>query len=183
MNNQIAKVGDTVEILNDCDGHDFKIGQLVNIRERHENRAFGIVGNTFQYVCDGNYKIVNRKGMLNPIETNKLVPEKSYEQKLDEAHFHSLREQVIQLGKDKGILVPENAHKQALKMVSEVGELCNELIKNDQQAFKNEFGDVLVTLIILAEQTDVNLTECLQLAYNKIKDRKGKTENGIFKKE
>ena len=94
--------------------------------------------------------------------------------------FEELQEKVIQWGKDKGILVPENAHKQALKMVSEVGELCDELIKNDQQAFKNEFGDVLVTLIILAEQTDVSLTECLQLAYNKIKDRQGNTKDGIF---
>lgn len=102
---------------------------------------------------------------------------------LNKMTFNELKDRVIQWGKDKGILVPENSHKQALKMVSEVGELCDELIKNDQQAFKNEFGDVLVTLIILAEQTDVSLTECLQLAYNKIKDRKGKTENGIFKKE
>jgi NTP pyrophosphatase (non-canonical NTP hydrolase) len=183
MNNQIAQIGDTVEILNDFDGHAFKIGQLVNIRERFENRAFGIVGNTFQYVCDGNYKIVNRKGLLQLRETNKLVPEKAWNQQIDESHFHSLREQVIQWGKDKGILVPENSHKQALKMVSEVGELCDALIKNDVEGIKDGIGDTLVTIIILSEQLGYNLTECLQLAYNEIKDRKGTNKDGIFIKE
>lgn len=72
MNNQKAKVGDTVKILNDIDGHDFKIGQLVTIRERHKNRAFGIVGNIFQYVCDGNYKIVKQKEIFGE-ESNMIL--------------------------------------------------------------------------------------------------------------
>ena len=97
--------------------------------------------------------------------------------------FNELRVNVVQWAKDKGILIPENSHKQALKMVSEVGELCDELIKQDKKAFKSEFGDVLVTLIILAKQTDVDLRECLQIAYNKIKDRTGVNLNGTFIKD
>ncbi len=134
-----------------------------------------------------------KDGILVKRKDNLFVIEKTFEQQIKEyleqqnksyeMTFNELQQNVIQWGKDKGILVPENSHKQALKMVSEVGELCDELIKDDKEAFKNEFGDVLVTLIILAEQTNVSLTECLQLAYNKIKDRKGKTENGIFKKD
>lgn len=100
-----------------------------------------------------------------------------------ENKFETLQQNVIQWGKDKGILVPENSHKQALKMVSEVGELCDALIKNDVNGTKDAIGDVLVTVIILSEQLGYNLTECLELAYNEIKERKGKTENGIFIKE
>jgi NTP pyrophosphatase (non-canonical NTP hydrolase) len=98
-------------------------------------------------------------------------------------NFNELKTNVIQWGKDKGIITPENSHKQALKMVSEVGELCDALIKKDEPGIKDGIGDTLVTVIILSEQLGYNLTECLQLAYNEIKDRKGKTENGIFKKE
>ena len=99
------------------------------------------------------------------------------------SQFNILKTNVIQWGKDKGIITPENSHKQALKMVSEVGELCDALIKNDVDGIKDGIGDTLVTIIILSEQLGYNLTECLELAYNEIKDRKGKTENGIFKKD
>lgn len=97
--------------------------------------------------------------------------------------FNELKTNVIQWGKERGILIPKNSHKQALKMVSEVGELCDALIKNDIEGIKDGIGDTLVTIIILSEQLGYNLTECLQLAYNEIKDRKGKTESGIFIKE
>ena len=62
--------------------------------------------------------------------------------------------------------------------------------EDDTEEFKNfcrnslqlEFGDVLVTLIILAKQLDLNLTQCLEKAYKKIQYRKGKTINGTFVK-
>ena len=44
-------------------------------------------------------------------------------------------------------------------------------------------GDVLVTLIIVAEQLGLTLTECLAVAYLEIKDRKGRLVNGTFIKE
>ena len=46
-----------------------------------------------------------------------------------------------------------------------------------------EMGDILVTLIILSKQLDIDLVECLDMAYKKIKKRKGKTINGTFVKE
>lgn len=97
--------------------------------------------------------------------------------------FYRLTSNVIHWAQQKGLIKPDNAHKQALKMVTEVGELCEELLKDDLESFKNELGDVQVTLIILAEQKGVNLTECLELAYDKISKRKGKTIDGIFIKD
>jgi NTP pyrophosphatase (non-canonical NTP hydrolase) len=44
-------------------------------------------------------------------------------------------------------------------------------------------GDILVTLIILSAQLDIDLTECLEMAYQKISKRKGKTIDGLFVKE
>ena len=46
-----------------------------------------------------------------------------------------------------------------------------------------EMGDIFVTLIILCEQIGIDPEECLQMAYEKIKDRSGKTINGTFIKE
>jgi len=97
--------------------------------------------------------------------------------------FETLRLLVIDWANGKRLIKPENQLKQALKMVSEVGELCDEVIKENTEAQKSELGDVLVTVIILAEQLGINPIECLQTAYDKIKDRKGQTVNGTFIKE
>ena len=46
------------------------------------------------------------------------------------------------------------------------------------------YGDVLVTMIIGAEIAGFDLVDCLQVAYDEIKDRKGHlNEDGIFVKE
>jgi hypothetical protein len=45
-------------------------------------------------------------------------------------------------------------------------------------------GDVLVTLIMCAATLHVNVTECLKLAYEEIKDRKGYLRpDGVFVKD
>ena len=100
-----------------------------------------------------------------------------------EITFKDLQDFVLQWANDKGILVPENSHKQALKMVSEVGELCDAVIKNDRFEQRDAIGDVLVTVIILAEQLGHNPVKCLDIAYNVIRNRKGETVNGVFIKE
>lgn len=50
-------------------------------------------------------------------------------------------------------------------------------------ALKDAIGDTLVTIIVLAHQLDLDVTECLGLAYEEIKNRKGKMINGTFVKE
>ena len=126
---------------------------------------------------------------------------------------------------EKGLLKRENAPKQYLKFLEEVGETAHEILHENWDKAKLEFGDIAVTVIILAKQigqkltfkenshtfclyyilqcakesyisTDalrilsgvcnyynLSLTECLNLAWDKIKDRKGKTENGTFIKQ
>ena len=44
-------------------------------------------------------------------------------------------------------------------------------------------GDILVVLINIAERRGVTLEQCLEHAYNDIKDRKGKMVDGVFVKE
>nr|DAF59976.1 MAG TPA: MazG-like family protein [Siphoviridae sp. ctGz830] len=42
---------------------------------------------------------------------------------------------------------------------------------------------IFVTLIVLCRQIGIEPTRCLDMAYEKIKDRTGKTINGVFVKE
>lgn len=42
---------------------------------------------------------------------------------------------------------------------------------------------IRVAIIVLAHQLDLDVTECLSIAYEEIKNRKGKMVNGTFVKE
>lgn len=74
---------------------------------------------------------------------------------------------------------------QFTKMIEENGEIAHELTRNrfKSKELEDALGDSCVCLIILAHILDMNIFDCLELAYNEIKDRKGKTENGTFIKE
>lgn len=76
-----------------------------------------------------------------------------------------------------------NSGRQALKFYEEAGEIAAALSRNDKEALKDGIGDTVVTLIILAQQQGWSIEECLQYAYDEIKNRKGKTINGTFIKE
>ena len=77
---------------------------------------------------------------------------------------------------------------QWMRITEEVGEIRDVLLKptkfNEPQiALKDAIGDTLVTIIVLAHQLDLDVTECLNIAYEEIKNRKGKMINGTFVKE
>ena len=52
-----------------------------------------------------------------------------------------------------------------------------------QDEVADGIGDMLVTIIILAELAGLNSVDCLNLAYDEIKGRKGKMVDGLFVKE
>ena len=93
------------------------------------------------------------------------------------------KNEVLHWANERGLLKSENHLKQMGKMVSEVGELCDAIIKDDKNGQIDGIGDVLVTLIILANQLGYDIEDCLEVAYNEIKNRKGETINGTFIKE
>lgn len=105
--------------------------------------------------------------------------------------FEELQEKVLEWADSHDLLHEENASKQFLKFIEETFEFKTEMdsftaefiyrdlvdIREDMQL---EMGDIFVTLIILCKQLGIEPQECLELAYDKIKDRKGKTINGCF---
>ncbi|TLP91919.1 hypothetical protein FEZ53_06425 [Staphylococcus xylosus] len=96
--------------------------------------------------------------------------------------MNELVKQVEQWSIDKN-LDKGNPDRQALKFYEEAGEIGAALSRGQMDALKDGIGDTVVTLIILAQQHDMTLQECLQYAYDEIKGRKGRTINGTFIKE
>lgn len=73
---------------------------------------------------------------------------------------------------------------QLMKTMSELGELADATLKNDRDEIEDGVGDVLVTLIIYARLQNISLEQCLERAYNTIKNRRGTlTPEGVFVKE
>ena len=133
---------------------------------------------------------------------------------------------ILEWAREKDLLKLENAPKQRLKLLEEVGETAAAILKNKTDEIKDGIGDIFVVLVILAEQLneeilydmngvakdddqdfvflfdnilnpkriyyslaylkdicrklDYDLTECVNLAWNEIKDRKGQTIDGNF---
>lgn len=110
-------------------------------------------------------------------------------------NFEELRENVEQWAKDKDLLYSENADKQFMKFIEEVFEFKTEMdmcmkffnpnlkMWQTDKDVKLEMGDIFVTLIVLCKQLGIDCVECLNMAYDKISKRHGKTIDGIFIKE
>lgn len=120
-------------------------------------------------------------------------------------NFEELKTNVEEWADDKDLLHSENADKQFMKFIEEVFEFKSEMDilvryrnyyrENPQKKIPKaeheritkkaelELGDIIVTLIVLSKQLDIDIVECLDMAYEKISKRHGKTVNGLFIKE
>ena len=105
--------------------------------------------------------------------------------------MEELIEQVEQWAEDKGIDEAESWKPQFKKIVEEVMEYKEELKKFDHRKGMEylmcydemvEMGDILITLIIMAQQRGYEIKDCLTHAYLKIKDRQGEVIDGSFVK-
>ena len=93
-----------------------------------------------------------------------------------------LEQKVLLWSQQRGILKNSTSSQQFLKLVSEMGELADNLAKC--RSVKDDIGDCIVVLLNIANMEGTDLTECLAVAYDDIKDRKGYlNENGVFIKE
>lgn len=119
---------------------------------------------------------------------NKLIKVKLYQVKfIEEEQMTNTLDQLVKAVEewsiDKG-LHNGNSFTQYAKSSEEMGEVAAALCRNDTEALRDGIGDVVVTLVILAQQNNMTLQECLEQAYGEIKDRKGvMSKDGSFIKE
>ena len=84
---------------------------------------------------------------------------------------------------ERGLYAKGDTKTQALKLMEEAGEICRAVLKNDHDQVIDGIGDCVVVLTNLAELINVPIEDCIAVAYDEIKNRKGKMVNGTFKKD
>jgi NTP pyrophosphatase (non-canonical NTP hydrolase) len=92
-------------------------------------------------------------------------------------------ELIREWARERGLYDGGDPKTQALKLVEEVGETCRAILKQDKAEIIDGIGDCVVVLTNLAELNNVSIEDCIDAAYNEIKDRKGKMVNGTYKKD
>lgn len=93
-----------------------------------------------------------------------------------------LKSNIEQWSVDRDLNTADSS-RQFLKLIEEVGELASAMARNQEDLIKDSIGDTFVVLTILCQQLGVSFEKSVELAWNEIKDRKGKMVNGVFVKE
>lgn len=70
---------------------------------------------------------------------------------------------------------------QYVKLIEEAGELAGNIVRG--KCVKDAIGDMIVVLINIARRNGHKLEDCMETAWEDIKDRKGKMIDGVFVKE
>lgn len=98
--------------------------------------------------------------------------------------WNILEMDVIRWSEARGIIPNSTSLAQFKKAQEEMNELLTALTDRDRAGIIDGLGDVLVCLINVAALEDLDLTKCLEAAYNEIKNRRGfMNSDGIFVKE
>lgn len=97
-------------------------------------------------------------------------------------NLEQLEQLTIKWSEERGIIKNSNSLTQFAKLVSEVGELADNIAKG--RNIEDDIGDCLVVLCNIAKMNNTSLSRCWNVAYYDIKNRKGYlNENGTFIKE
>lgn len=92
----------------------------------------------------------------------------------------------------RGIYEKGDVKTQYVKLQEEAGELAKAIMQDDYDEFVDAIGDCVVVLTNLAELGNkhfnqevnrIDIESCIESAWQEIKDRTGKMENGTFKKD
>jgi NTP pyrophosphatase (non-canonical NTP hydrolase) len=98
--------------------------------------------------------------------------------------YANVEMRIIQWAEARKIIPNSTPETQLLKAVSEMGELADATIKNDKEAVIDAVGDVMVCLVNYCVLQDINLVQCMKVAYDQIKNRRGTLlPNGVFQKD
>ena len=92
-------------------------------------------------------------------------------------------DRVARWARDRNLIEGSNALMQMVKLQEEVNELGNALEDRDRAEVIDAIGDIQVVLAVQCAQLGIDIDECREVAWNVIKDRKGRMENGVFVKE
>jgi NTP pyrophosphatase (non-canonical NTP hydrolase) len=93
------------------------------------------------------------------------------------------KERVRQWAADRNLIEGSTLRKQMDKLNEECSELYEGILDNDIDDIKDAIGDIQVVLAVMCCQLGIDIDECREIAWEEIKDRKGKMVDGVFVKE
>ena len=98
--------------------------------------------------------------------------------------YAELELKVLRWSEARKIIPNSTPAAQFKKLQEEINELYEAMSNDDMVEVIDGIGDSMVCLINICALYDINLTDCLEAAYNQIKDRRGyMNQEGIFVKE
>jgi NTP pyrophosphatase (non-canonical NTP hydrolase) len=146
-------------------------GKLIELEEKDlewfKNNNFKSKYNNNRYVF--------KKSFIRYIENKKQL---KMEFKNELNQFDKIRS----WAENRGIYKSGDPKTQYIKLQEEAGELAKAILKNDQDEIVDALGDCVVVLVSLSHLLGYKLEDCIESAYNEIKDRSGKMKNGTFEK-
>lgn len=92
-------------------------------------------------------------------------------------------ERVRDWAERRGIYEKGDVKTQFVKLSEEFGEVAKAIIQKDDKELKDGIGDMVVVLTNLAHLAGTTIEECIDLAWDEIKNRRGAMVNGSFVKE
>ena len=93
------------------------------------------------------------------------------------------KERIKQWAADRNLIDGSTAFKQVRKLIEETEELAFALHENNIEETKDAIGDIQVVLAVMCAQLGIDIDECREIAWEQIKDRKGRMIDGVFVKE
>ena len=188
VNKLKGQLMDNIDMKWDTDHGEFSITnntvdwimKNVQTSRYNENRCY-VYNKAFARYYDNNdpYNGKTLSGALSPTGVREKKCDKENCNCMNPTHFDLIRF----WAKDRGLYDGGDPKTQALKLVEEVGETCRAILKEDAPEMIDGIGDCVVVLTNLAELIGTPIEECIDKAYNEIKGRKGKMDNGTFKKD
>jgi NTP pyrophosphatase (non-canonical NTP hydrolase) len=88
---------------------------------------------------------------------------------------------IAQWHHDRNLIEGSTDKDQYMKLIQEAGELSDNICKGKD--IRDDIGDMMVVLINIMTRNNLSIEECLQVAYDDIKDRRGRMVDGVFVKE
>jgi NTP pyrophosphatase (non-canonical NTP hydrolase) len=90
---------------------------------------------------------------------------------------------IRQWATDRNLIEGSDLKSQFVKLIEEAGELANAIGKKNDIEFSDAIGDMFVVLTIIAAQNGMMIEDCIDGAWQEIKDRRGKMVDNIFIKD
>ena len=118
--------------------------------------------------------------LVQVLSSNQAAQEKA--SRLQNGEVPNVYDLIRSWANDKGIYKSGDSKTQYVKLMEESGELARAILKRDKPEIKDAIGDMIVVLTNLAYLEGFEVEDCVTSAYDVIKNRKGKMENGTFVK-